>query len=322
MAQFQVTILGCGSATPTPRHNPSAQIVDYRGNLFMIDCGEGAQSTIRRMRLSFSRISHIFLSHMHGDHCFGLPGLLSTLDLHAKGGSITVHLPAEGVGIMRSITDYFCNESTFEIIYDPIKSPGGIVCETPTLTVEAFPLYHRVPCFGYIFREKPKQRHLRGDMVKFYNIPISRLQAIKNGEDFITDDGRVIPNEHLTTPADPAMSYAYCSDTLFDQRVAQAVKGVTTIYHEATYDNSMAEFAHRRGHSTATEAAKIAAMAGAQRLIIGHFSQRYSDTQPLVDEARTHRSVYIRHLANTRFRRGQHTHNGLVYDKIPTYFWL
>ncbi|MDE7410786.1 MAG: ribonuclease Z [Paramuribaculum sp.] len=287
MSDFTLNILGCGSAVPTPLHNPSSQVIDYRGKLMMIDCGEGAQSMMRRMHLPFSRLSRIFISHLHGDHCLGLPGLLSTLSLHEKTGTVVIHLPADGVDIMKRITDYFCRESTYEIIFEPIPDDGGIIYETSSLIVKAFPLYHRVPCFGFQFSEKPKQRHLKGDMAKFYSLPISAINAVKNGEDYITPDGTVVPNEHLTTPPDPSRSYAYCSDTAFDTRVAEAVKGTHVIYHEATYDSSLADDARQRGHSTAAEAGQIAALAQAEMLVIGHYSKRYTNVDILVDDART-----------------------------------
>lgn len=285
MAKFQINILGCGSATPTPLHNPSAQVIDFRDNLMMVDCGEGAQHMFRKMGLRFSRLNHIFISHLHGDHFFGLPGLLSTLGLHERTGSLTIHMPAAGLQQMKNFTDFFIRESPFEIVYEPLEGKGGTILETPALTVDAFPLYHRVPCYGFLFREKQKPRHLRGDMIKFYRIPVSKLQAIKEGADFITDEGRVIPNAALTTDADPTVSYAYCSDTMYDPRVAEAVRGVDTIYHEATYLSDLAAQARERGHSTAADAARVAREAAARQLIIGHYSKRYTDLQPLVDEA-------------------------------------
>lgn len=286
MAKFQLNILGCGSATPTVRHNPSCQVVDFRDNLLMIDCGEGAQKSMRRMGLKFARLNHIFISHMHGDHCFGLPGLLGTLSLHQRTGTLTVHMPADGIDRMREFVEAFASPVTFEIKWNPIPPQGGVLLSTKSLTVEAFPLYHRVPCTGFIFREAPGLRHLRGDMVRFYNIPVSRLAGIKEGDDWVTPDGQVIANERLTTPADPSHSYAYCSDTAFDERVARAVDGVDVLYHEATYASDLASTAASRGHSTAAEAARIAAMAGAKELIIGHYSKRYLDVDVLVREAK------------------------------------
>ena len=286
METFEVNILGCGSAVPTPRHNPASQVINFRDNLFMIDCGEGTQRMMRRMGLKFSRLNHVFISHMHGDHCLGLPGLLSTLDLHERSGRVVVHLPAEGLDIMKRMTDYFCRHASYEIVYEPIEGDGGLVFSSPGLTVEAFPLYHRVTCYGYIFRETPKLRHLRGDMVRFHGVPVSQLQAVKEGADFVKPDGTVVANAALTTDADPSRSYAYCSDTMFDERVARAVAGVDTIYHEATYQSELAAQARERGHSTAFEAAKIARLAGAKQLIIGHYSKRYTEVDVLVEDAR------------------------------------
>lgn len=287
MAKFQINILGCGSATPTARHQPSCQVIDFRDRLFMIDCGEGAQLQFRRMGLKFSRLRHIFISHLHGDHLFGLPGLLSTMDLHQVEGTVTVHIFPDGARLLKEWMDYFCRSEEMKIEYD-IITPGrrGIIYEDHALTVEAFPLYHRTECSGFIFREKPKPRHINGEMAKYYNVPAFMLPRIKAGEDFTTPDGTVVPNLRLTTDPDPAMSYAYCSDTSMNPRVAEAVKGVDTIYHEATYDDSLAAIARERGHSTAREAATIAAMAGARRLIIGHYSKRYNSEQILLDQAR------------------------------------
>lgn len=287
MEKFEVNILGCGSATPTPRHNPAAQVVDFRDNLLMIDCGEGTQRMMRKMGLRFSRLNHVFISHLHGDHCLGLPGLMSTLALHERTGKVMVHLPAEGVEIMKSMTDFFCRQCTYEIEYQAIDGDGGVVLDTPSLTVEAFPLYHRVTCYGYVFREKAKLRHLRGDMVKFHEVPVSLLHDIKLGADFVKPDGTVVPNAALTTDADPSRSYAYCSDTMFDERVARAVEGVDVLYHEATYHSDLAEQARERGHSTAAEAGRIARMAHVKQLVIGHYSKRYTDTEVLVADART-----------------------------------
>lgn len=286
MANFQINILGCGSATPTPLHYPSCQVINFRDNLFMIDCGEGAQAMMRRMKLRFSRLQHIFISHMHGDHCFGLPGLLSTLALLDKTGIVTVHLPESGLEIMRKFVEHFSRDARYELRWEPISPKGGLLLDTPSLSVEAFPLYHTLPSTGFIFREKPKLRHLKGDMVKFYQIPVSRLKAIKEGADFITEQGTVVPNSALTTAADPAMSYAYASDTMFNPLVAEAVKGVDVLYHETTYASDQKASAAERGHSIAAEAGRIARMAGVKQLIIGHYSKRYTDIGILVDEAK------------------------------------
>lgn len=288
MAQFQVNILGCGSATPSLRHLPSCQVIDFRDKLMMIDCGEGAQLSMRRMKIKFSRLNNIFISHLHGDHCLGLPGLLSTLSLHDIQGTVTVHTFAEGAEILSRTVDFFCRERSYDLKFNIIKPERAIIYEDKAMTVETFPLYHRVPCTGFIFREKPKLRHLIGDMVRFFKIPVSQLQSIKEGADYVTPDGTVIGNNRLTTDADPAVSYAYCSDTLYDQRVAEAVSGVDVIYHEATYADCDSAKAHQRGHSTAGEAARIAHQAGASKLILGHFSKSYLNEDLHMADAKKH----------------------------------
>lgn len=286
MEKFELDILGCGSATPSLRHLPASQVIDFRDNLMMVDCGEGAQLQMRRMKLKYSRLNHIFISHLHGDHCLGMPGLLSTLALHQRSGQVTVHMFQEGIDLFRPMIDFLCRERSYDLRFEPVDHAGGVVFENDSIIVKAFPLYHRVPTVGYIFSEKPKARHLRGDMIKFFEIPVKAIPDIKAGADFITPDGRLIENSRLTLPADPSMSYAYCSDTRFDMRVAEAVKGVDTIYHEATYLSSEADKAHDRFHSTAAEAAEIAKAAGARRLILGHYSKQYLNEEGHLAEAR------------------------------------
>lgn len=285
MAKFQINILGCGSATPTARHQPSCQVIDFRDRLMMIDCGEGAQLQFRRMRLKFSRLNHIFISHLHGDHFLGLPGLLSTLALHDTGGTIVVHTFREGIDILRRIMGVFCRDTPFDIVYDEIEPTRGVIVDDKAFTVETFPLYHRVPAVGFMFREKPKPRHINGEMVRFHQVPVSQMQAIKAGADFVRPDGRVISNSILTTDAEPAVSYAYCSDTMFNRRVAEDIHGVDTLFHEATYLADNLPLAAPRGHSTAAQAGEIATLAGARRLVLGHYSQRYDDDAAFAAEA-------------------------------------
>ena len=286
MSYFNVTILGCGSATPTLRHNPSAQAVRYRNKLMLVDCAEGTQLQLRRYGLSFARISDIFISHLHGDHFLGLPGLLSTMALHSVEGAVTVHTLAEGADILRRILDVFCKERTFRIEYDIINpAKPGVVYEDNNLLVTSFPLFHRVPCVGYRFDEKPKKRHINGEAAKFYNVPVYMMESIREGADFTCADGRIIPNAWLTTDADATKSYAYCSDTMFDTRVADAVREVAVLYHEATYGDERAQHAAPRGHSTARQAGEIAKLAGAGSLVIGHYSKTIADEAVLAAEA-------------------------------------
>lgn len=294
MDEMTLNILGCGSASPTLRHNPSAQVIDYRGSLYMIDCGEGAQRQMMIQGLSLHRVKHIFLSHLHGDHCLGLVPMLSTMALHDKGGTVTIHTFAEGEKIFRQMINFFCGPADFDIKFN-IIDPGKpqMLLETRGLTVESFPLYHRVDCVGFIFREKEKPRHLRADMLDFHKVPVSCRKEIAAGADFVDAEGRVIPNGWLTTPPTPSVSYAYCSDTSFNPRVAEAVKGVDLLYHEATYTDEKADKAAPRGHSTAHEAARIARMAQTGQLVIGH----YSKSTDMEDAAREARGIFPNTIA-------------------------
>ena len=255
----------------------------------MIDCGEGSQLQMFKMRLPMNRLTDIFISHMHGDHCLGLPGLLSTLDLHDRGPAspVNVYLPEQGADIVGRMVKFFCGGAGYPINIIPIPRDGGLLMETKSLEVSAFRLYHRIPAFGFLFREKPKPRKLLGDMADFYKIPLSMRADVEDGADFVKDDGTVIPNSRLTTSAPPSLSYAYCSDTMADSRVARAVEGVDLLYHEATYLDELRAQAEARGHSTALQAARIALEAGVGMLMIGHYSKRYNDPSPLLEEAKS-----------------------------------
>ncbi len=287
MSDFDVTILGCGSATPSLRHLPACQAIEYRGRVMLIDCGEGAQLSMRRAQLKFSRLTDIFISHLHGDHFLGLPGLLSTLSLHDIGGEITIHSFAQGIELLKHILSVVAHPSSFQIKYNELDPRGGqTILETAALKVSTFALYHRgVPCVGFRFDEKPKPRHINGEMVRYHQVPTYQIESLRYGADYIKPDGTVIPNEMLTSDPDPATSYAYASDTTFDKRVARAVAGVDTLYHEATYGEDRKANATQNGHTTAAQAAEIARLAGAKRLIIGHFSKAYDDLTPLLQQA-------------------------------------
>lgn len=281
---LEVNILGCGSASPSLRHLPSCQVVNHNGNLFMVDCGEGAQLSMRRMGLKFSRLRHIFITHLHGDHVLGLPGLLSTLALCETKGEVHVYMPAEGVELMRMMIEQFAHALTYHLEIHPLKIGKALIYEDKSLTVETIALCHAVPAVGFIFREKPKPRQMRGDMLEFHKVPVSQRAAIKAGADFVTDDGRVIPNSWLTTDPPPSTSYAYCSDTIYNHGVVEAVAGVDTLYHEATYADDKAPLAAQRGHSTARQAGQAAREAGAKRLIIGHFSNSYAGQEHILQQ--------------------------------------
>lgn len=277
MSDFKIHTLGCGSARPSLRHQPSSTVVNHRGNLFMVDCGEGAQLAFMRQRLSFSRLQHIFLTHLHGDHVFGLPGLIGTLALNGTGGHITIHTFEEGMKQLSAIFDYFCRDTPFDIRFNVIKREEAVILETKSLTVRTVPLNHRVPTVGFIFEEKPKERHIKADMTKFHEVPLTMMRRIKAGEDFVKPDGTVICNAILTTPPSPSLSYAHISDTAYMKDLSQKIGPVDLLFHETTYLEEHKAMAAPRGHSTARQAAMVARDAGAKALLTGHYSSRYND---------------------------------------------
>lgn len=286
MTRFELNILGCGSATSTLRHLPSCQVLNVRDNLLMIDCGEGAQLEMRRMRLKFSRLNHIFISHLHGDHFFGLPGFLSTLSLLGKTGTLTIHTFADGKRLLQEWIDFFSRERTFNLEYNVIGTSSATIYEDDGITVRSFPLRHRVPCVGFRIDEKPKLRHIRPEAIDQYDIPRYAIQRLREGGEYVMSNGDVIPNDVLTTDADPCRSYAYCCDTAPSKRVVKAVEGADWIYHDATYGDDCARQARNRYHSTAREAAIVAREAGVHNLILGHFSSRYTNENDLLTQAR------------------------------------
>ena len=287
METFELHILGCGSALPTTRHFPSSQVVNVRDKLFMIDCGEGAQLQFRKSRLKFSRLNHIFISHLHGDHCFGLLGLISTLNLLVRTASLHIYSPRGLEEQMRPLIEYFNRQMTYPVLFHEFETgQPSLIYEDRSLTVTTIPLRHRMPTCGFLFAEKPRPNHIIREMIDFYRIPISELNRIKNGEDYVTPEGEIVPNNRLTRPSDPPRSYAYCSDTLPLASVVEQVRGVNLLFHEATFAEEEAPRAKETFHTTASEAATIAREAGVGQLLIGHFSARYEDETPLLEQAR------------------------------------
>lgn len=286
MAEFNINILGCGSALPTTRHLATSQVVDLRDKLYMIDCGEGTQVQMRRMRVRFGRLAHIFISHLHGDHCFGLPGLISTLGMLGRTGELVVHGPKEIESYLRPVMDLFCRGMEFEVRFNPVDTRShSLVMEDRSLSVYSIPLKHRIPTCGYLFAEKPKEAHIIREMTDFYQVPVRCMKDIKQGLDYVTPEGEVVPNSRLTRPAAPPKRYAFCSDTAYNRSIIPIVEGVDLLYHEATFAECDLARAKETFHSTARQAAEIARDARVKRLVIGHYSARYEDLSELHREA-------------------------------------
>lgn len=253
----------------------------------MIDCGEGTQLQMRKFGARMSKLDSIFISHMHGDHVFGLPGLISTFSLLGRTAELTIYAHQELEEFINPVLDLFCKHISYNVRLVLLKRKGyNLIYENKSIYIYSFPLKHRIASTGFLFKEKEKMRHIKREMIDFYKIPIREINSIKGGADFTTLHGEVIPNERLTTPANPSRSYAYCSDTAYDESIVPHIKEVDVLYHEATFSESEIERAKKTGHSTGKQAAQIAKKAEVGKLIIGHFSSRYKDLNPLLEEAK------------------------------------
>lgn len=287
MEPFEVHILGCGSAKPSIRHIPSAQIVNVRNKYFLVDCGEGAQKQMQHMHLAMMRIGHVFISHNHGDHVFGLPGLISTMSMLGRTADLHIHAPQQTADIVNFTLSHYCSDITYKVEFHPIDTRAyHIIYEDRSVTVWSIPLKHRLPCSGFLFREKSGLPHIRRDMMDAYGIPYSQVNNIKAGASWTTEDGNVIPHERLTTPADKARSYAYCSDTAYMPSLATLLQGIDLLYHEATYPDDKLLQAEKYFHSTASQAAMLAKDAKVGKLCIGHFSASINNEEALLEAAR------------------------------------
>jgi len=286
MEKFEVTVLGCGSALPTVKHNGSGMVVNIREKYFLVDCAEGTQVELRRNRIHLNRLFTVFITHLHGDHCFGLMGLISTLGLLGRTAPLHVYGPQDIDTLYQPLINYHCNGMTYEVVFHPIDThQNTCIYEDRSLQVFSIPLKHRIRCCGYYFKEKELSRHILKDAIEKYNIPISQINNVKAGLDYVMPNGEVIKNELITTPPTPARSFAYCSDTVFRPEIAEMMKGVDLLYHEATFAESEKQLCSKVYHSTAKQAAEIARLAGAKRLMIGHYSSRYDDESILQKEA-------------------------------------
>lgn len=285
---FSVTILGNSAAKPTPHAHPSAQVVNLNEQYYLIDAGEGVQHQLIRRGINPLRLRAVFISHLHGDHCFGLIPLLATLGLEGKRTPIDIYAPAPMGEILEFNRKIFLEDLPYEIKWHEVRTTEHrIIMENNTLEVWSIPLRHRVPTAGFHFKEKAPQLNVDKFKIERYGLSIAQIVAAKRGEDITLEDGTVLPCEEITYIPHKARSYAYLSDTNYSAKAAERVKGVDLLYHETTYAMSDEMWASGRGHSTTIEAAKVALKAEAKRLIIGHFSARYRDYEALAEECRT-----------------------------------
>lgn len=289
---FTVHILGTASALPTTARYPSAQIVDVRGRLFMIDCGEGAQIQIRKAGISFLRIEYICLSHIHGDHIFGIFGLLSTMGLLGRKSPLNIFAPPEFGPILEFFKTQFGEGLQFDINFTALEmTEPKLVYENRRTELLAFPLNHRVNTFGFIIREKVPQRNVKKDAIEKYDLSLSDIGTLKRGEDVIRETNEnetfVIKNEDVTFYRYIPRSYAYCSDTAPFDKLKDWIKGVDVLYHEATFPIEMTEMAEKTFHSTTLQAAQVAKDADVKKLIVGHYSSRFPSVDFYLAEIQT-----------------------------------
>ena len=284
---IKVTILGNASAKPTVERHPSSQIVNVNEQYYLVDAGEGVQQRMFRAGINPLRLRGVFISHLHGDHVFGLFPLLSTLGLYGRQTPLTVYAPRPMGEILEAHLRFFDSQLPYTVEWVEVDTTKHrIIFENRSLEVWSIPLRHRVPCAGFLFREKPGERNVDKFCIERYGLSIAQIVAAKRGEDITLEDGTLLPNERLTFVAHPPRSYAYLSDTSRSAIAARRVKGVDLLYHEATYTSDQSREAKARGHSTAADAARVALAAEAGGLLIGHFSSRYKRAEVLLDEAR------------------------------------
>lgn len=285
---MNLTILGCYAATPRTFTNPTSQVLEIRNRLFLIDCGEGTQVQLRKNKIKFSAINHIFISHLHGDHFYGLIGLISTFNLLNRNNDLTVYGPKGIQEIIKLQLKLSNSWPQYELHFVELTSTESeVVFEDDKVIVKTIPLKHRVYTNGFLFQEKLGARKLNVDAVQNYEIDKCYFQNIKNGKDITLDDGRVISNSDLTFNPPQPKSYAFCSDTMYYENIIPVIKDVDVLYHEATFLDSEAELADKTMHSTAKQAAMIAKKANCKQLILGHYSTRYDSIQLFQEEAQT-----------------------------------
>lgn len=285
--EFSLTVLGSSSALPTATRHPSAHVLNVNDKYYLIDCGEGTQMQLRKYRFRFQRIDHIFISHLHGDHYFGLIGLLTSMILLGRDKPLNIYAPEGLRELIEMQLVGIPEDQRIEIIYHHLnfKEPEEILSDK-RISVHSFPVKHRIPCCGFLFREQPRLRNLRKPAIVAYSIPLDKIPGIKAGEDFVTPDGEQIENSRLTIEPPQPRSFAYSADTCYWQKLAATFRGVDLLYHEATFADDMLNRAKKTGHTTARQAATLAQEAQVGQLVLGHFSARYKSLNALESEAR------------------------------------
>lgn len=287
MDAFDITVLGCSSALPAFGRYPSSQLMHIAGRYFLIDCGEGTQMQLRRYSLKFQRIDHIFISHLHGDHYLGLPGLLSSMHLLGRTEPLDLYADQGLADILEVNNRYSGTTLRYTVNFHPLNfSEPAILFDDDKVKISTLILKHTIPCCGFVFEEKQRPRKLMKEKIEALQIPIARLESLKMGDNYTTPEGMVIPNAELTSSPLPPRKYAYCSDTSYNPDIVPQLKGADLIYHESTFMEDMRNRAEQTMHSTAKDAAAIAKDAEAKRLLLGHYSARYKNLEPLLDEAR------------------------------------
>ncbi|WP_405396070.1 ribonuclease Z [Maribacter sp. Asnod2-G09] len=285
---MHLTVLGCYAATPRTFTNPTSQVLEINNHIMLIDCGEGTQVELRRHKIKFSRINHIFISHLHGDHFFGLPGFISTMRLLGREKELHVYGPKgikEAITLLLKLGDSWTN---YPLLFHELTSKESeLIFEDTKISVTTIPLDHRIYTNGYLFREKVGKRKLNIEAVEEYGIDKAYYQNIKNGKDITLDNGEVIENSELTYDPPKPKSYAFCSDTIYDESLAAKIKDVDVLYHESTFLEPEAELATKTKHATAMQAAKVAKAANVKTLVLGHYSTRYKSIELFKEEAST-----------------------------------
>jgi len=284
---FSLTILGSSSALPKPDRFTTAHVLNAHERFFLIDCGEGTQIQLRRFKIRFGRIHHIFITHLHGDHFFGLPGVLSSFNLMGRKVPLNIYGPDKLEQLIMGMFSIMGDKLNYPIVFHKfdVRQPK-LILDTQKMSVMSVPLNHKVPSVGYIFREKEKLRNIPKDLVDELALGVREIISLKSGKDVMRQDGTLLKSDELTSPAAHPRSFAFISDTRYSEEIVPMIQGVDLLYHEATYLDEMKNRAKETGHSTATEAASLAKMAGVGKLIIGHFSARYKNTLPLLLEAK------------------------------------